>query len=125
LIIINIIKWLKHLRVRYTLKRHPIPYDLWKTVTRKAGLLHDLSSVEKACLRELATLFIHQKTIVGARGLLVTDEMVVVIAAQAALPILELGLNYYSGWVEVILYPGAFRVNHESVDQNGLISSEA
>ncbi len=121
----NIIKWLKHLRIRYTLRRHPIPYDLWKTVIRKAGLPGELSSVERARLRELATLFIHQKTITGAHGLLVTDEMVVIIAAQAALLILELGLDYYSGWVEVIVYPGAFRVNHESVDQNGLVSSEA
>ncbi len=92
---------------------------------RKAGLLHDLSSVERAGLRELATLLLHQKAITGAHDLHVTDEMAVTIAAQAALPILELGLDYYSGWVEIILYPGAFRVSHEGVDQNGLVSSEA
>ncbi len=120
----NILKWLKNLHVAYTLRRHPIPYDLWKAVTSKASPLHDLSSVEKACLRELATLFLHKKTITGAHELLVTDEMAVTIAAQAALPILELGMDYYSGWIEIILYPGAFQVNHENVDQNGLVSSE-
>jgi Mlc titration factor MtfA (ptsG expression regulator) len=121
----NIIEWVNRQRVRYTLRRHLIPYSLWKAATRKAGLLHDLSPVEKAGLRKLATLFLRQKAITGAHGLRVTDEMAVVIAAQAALPILELGLDYYSGWVEVILYPGAFRVKRESVDQNGLVSSEA
>lgn len=120
----NIIKWVKHQHVRYTLRRHPIPDELWKTVICRAGLLYDLSPVEKTCLRELATLFLRRKSITGAHGLLVTDEMAVVIAAQAVLPILVLGLNYYSGWVEVILYPGAFRVNHDSADLNGLISSE-
>ncbi len=121
----NIISWLEGLRVRYILSRHPIDHALWKAVVNKAGLLHDLSSVEKAHLRELATLFLHQKAITGVRGLEVTDEMAVAIAAQAVLPVLKLGLEYYTGWVEVIVYPGAFRVSHEALDQNGLASSEA
>ena len=121
----NIIKWAKRRRIRYTLKHHPIPFDLWKKVLRKAELLHGLSSVEKAHLRELTTLFLRRKTITGTRGLQLTNEMVVVVAAQAALPILKLGLNYYSGWVEVVLYPDAFRVNHDNVDSNGVTSSEA
>ncbi|VAW78566.1 Putative inner membrane protein [hydrothermal vent metagenome] len=121
----KLIKWLKQLRIRYILRRYPISRALWKAVILKAGLLRDLSSVEKARLRELATLFLHQKSMTGAHDLRITDEMAVIIAAQAALPILELGLDYYSGWVEIIIYPGAFRVSHEGVDQNGLVSSEA
>jgi len=121
----NILEWIKNQRIRYTLRRHPIPHKVWQAVTGRAGLLRDLSSVEKAGLRKLATLFLRQKTITGAHGFQVTDEMAVVIAAQAALPVLELGLDYYRGWVEVILYPGAFRVSHENVDENGLVSSEA
>ncbi len=88
-------------------------------------LLHDLSSVEKARLRQLATLFIRSKTFTGAHGFQITDEMIVIIAAQAALPILKLGLDYYSGWVEVIVYPGAFRTNHDNVGPSGLISNES
>ncbi len=121
----NIINWIQRQRVRYTLKRHPISYELWEMVIDRASLLHDLSSTEKAGLRELATLFLCQKTITGAQGLLVSDEMKVIIAAQAVLPVLALGLDYYNGWVEVILYPGAFRVSHGDVDQNGLVSSES
>jgi len=121
----NIITWLKRRRIRYTLKHHPIPFDLWKNSLRQAELLHDLSSVEKARLRQLATLFLRHKAIAGAQGFELSNEMVVIIAAQAALPILELGLNYYSGWVEVIVYPGAFRVSHDNTDPNGLISNEA
>jgi len=76
-------------------------------------------------LRELATLFLRRKTITGAQGLQVTNEMVVVVAALATLPVLKLGLDYYNGWVKVILYPGAFRVNHGNADPNGLISNQA
>jgi len=121
----NIINWVKRQRVRHTLKRHSIPCELWETVIDKVGLLQDLSSIERVGLRELATLFLYQKTITGAQGLLVNDEMKVIIAAQAVLPVLELGLDYYNGWVEIILYPGAFRVNHGNVDENGLASNES
>ncbi len=122
--LMNIIKWAKRQRVRHTLKHHPIPFLLWKKALRRAALLHELSSVEKARLRKLATLFLHHKTITGARAFELSDEMVIVIAAQAALPILNLGLNYYSNWIEVIVYPGAFRVSHESIDSNGVSSNE-
>ncbi len=94
-------------------------------MTRKLVLLHDLSSVEKAHLRVLATLFIRSKTFTGAHGFQITDEMLVIIATQAALPILKLGLDYYNGWIEVIVYPGAFRTNHNNIDPSGLVSSES
>ncbi|NOY63274.1 MAG: zinc-dependent peptidase [Gammaproteobacteria bacterium] len=122
---INIIEWIKRQRIRYILKHYPIPFILWQKVLCKIELLHGLSSVEKAQLRELATLFLQRKTLTGAQAFQLTDEMVVMIAAQAALPILKLGLNYYSGWVEVIIYPGAFRVTHDNIDPNGLVSNEA
>jgi len=122
---VNIIDWANRQRIRYTLKHHAIPFNVWKTELGNTELLQHLSSVEKAHLRELATLFLRKKTITAAQGLKLTDEMVVVIAALATLPILKLGLNYYNGWVEVIVYPGAFRVNHGNTDPNGLISNEA
>lgn len=88
-------------------------------------MLRGLDAVEKARLRKLAVIFLRQKTITGASNLQVTDKMAVVIATQAVLPVLQLGLAYYRGWVEIILYPGGFRVSRESADQNGLVSSDA
>ncbi len=120
----SIIKWAKRQRIRYILKNHPISFDVWEEVLHKTKLLHGLSSVEETQLRELATLFLHRKTISTAHDFQLSNEMLVVIAAQAVLPILKLGLDYYSGWVEIIIYPGAFRVNHNSVDLNGLASNE-
>jgi len=121
----NIIKWFNHQRIRYTLKHHPIAYGLWERVTHDMDLLRGLSSVEKAHLRELATLFLHQKTINGVQGLTVSPEMAVTIAAQASLLILKLDLDYYHDWVEVILYPNAFRVEHEQMNPVGLINNES
>ncbi len=87
-------------------------------------LLAPLTATELARLRELATLFVHTKVFSGVQGLDVDDEMRITVAAQACLPILELGLERYAGWVEIVLYPGAFRVRHETVDQAGVVHAE-
>ena len=78
-----------------------------------------------AHLRELTTWFLHSKSINGAQGLDVTLPMRVAVAAQACMLILNLDIGYFDDWVEVILYPGAFRVHHEQMDAIGLIHNEA
>lgn len=78
-----------------------------------------------AHLRELTTWFLHSKSINGAQGLDVTLAMRVAVAAQACLLILNLDIDCFDDWVEVILYPGAFRVNHEQTDAIGLVHNDA
>lgn len=107
--------------MRRILRRHPIPDDVWHGVTRRIALLHGLDAVQMAHLRELATWFLYSKSINGAQGLEVTAEMRVAVAAQACLLILNLDTGYFDDWVEVILYPGAFRVRHEHMDEIGLV----
>ena len=110
--------------MRRILRRHPIPHDVWHGVTRQITVLRGLDAVQMAHLRELTTWFLHNKSINGARGLEVTPSMRVAVAAQACLLILNLGIDYFDNWVEVILYPGAFRVRHEHMDEIGLVHSE-
>lgn len=121
----NIFRWIHRQRILRILKNNPIPFTLWHETLGQIKLLHHLSSVEKAQLRVLATLFIRRKTLTPARGFQLTNEMIVAVAAQASLPILKLGLDYYSGWIEVIIYPGAFRVKHDSADERGVVSNES
>jgi hypothetical protein len=116
---------LRRWRMRRILKRHPIPHRIWQSVSRRVLLLRGLDAVQMAHLRELTTWFLDQKSITGAQGLEVTPSMRVVVAAQACLLILDLGVEYFDGWVEVILYPGAFRVNHVQRDAMGLVHDEA
>ena len=117
-------KWLEHQRIRYTLSHHPIPHETWHTLMREAAIFRGLSAVEKARLRELTTLFLQRKTFSGVQGLTVSTEMAVTIAAQACLLILKLGLDYYDGWIEIVLYPSAFRVARDSTDETGLVSHD-
>ena len=116
---------LQRWRMRRVLKRHPIPHHIWQSVTRRASVLRGLDAVQLAHLREMTTWFLDRKSITGAQGLVVTLSMKVAVAAQACLLILDLGVAYFDGWVEVILYPGAFRVNHAQMDADGLVHNEA
>lgn len=117
-------KWFEHQRIRYTLNHYPIPREVWERLMREADIFRGLSAVERAHLRELTTLFLHRKDLSGVQGLTVSTEMAVIVAAQACLLILKLGLDYYNGWVEVVIYPGAFRVVRDSTDAIGLISHQ-
>jgi Mlc titration factor MtfA (ptsG expression regulator) len=71
-------------------------------------------------LRELATLFIANKEYSTAHDMELTDEMVVSVAAQACVPILKLGIEWYRGWHGIVLYPGEFviRKTVEDVDRH-------
>ncbi|MGZ8190601.1 MAG: zinc-dependent peptidase, partial [Methylococcaceae bacterium] len=70
----------KRARVRYILHRYAIPHDLWHEITTKLAFLQGMTAVDKAHLRELSTVFLHEKNIVGVQGLEITDAMEVIIA---------------------------------------------
>lgn len=106
-----------------TLKRHAIPQPDWAVVVASLPLLKGLSADELERLRELASLFLHGKSLEPVHGLVVSDTMRVYLAAQAALPILNLGSDWYDGWKSVVLYPGQFASRQEWVDENGLVHS--
>jgi Mlc titration factor MtfA (ptsG expression regulator) len=121
--VINILALLnfKRARVFYILQRYAIKHDLWETVCKKLVILQGLSSVEKAHLRELCTLFLHEKNIFSVQNFQLTDEMRVIIATQACLPILGLGFTSLNGWSDIIVYPDAFRVNRDEMDEYGIV----
>ena len=112
----NLKSWYKN-RI---LKNESIPDDLWLATLERLKFLGGLNYAEIARLRELATLFLHSKQINGARGLGISREMQVTIAAQACVLILNLGLEYYDGWIEIIVYPGEFLRDYEYVDEHGV-----
>jgi Mlc titration factor MtfA (ptsG expression regulator) len=108
--------WLADWRRKRVLQKHRIDDALWASAT--SGLSF-LPRSEK--LRELALLFLAEKQFAGAQGMEVTDTMRVSIAAQACLPILELGLDWYAGFTGIVVYPGDFRVRRAETDEHGVV----
>ena len=118
------IKWLTTLYRQYILKKYPIPNSQWQSVVQKLPLLKKLSPKEISTLKTWVTLFLHAKTFTGVQGLTITDEIRLVISTQACIPILNLDLDYYKGWVEIVVYPGNFIVKRDVYDHIGLVHNE-
>ena len=117
--------FLREWRRKRTLKSARLDEALWTRVAAKLSFLRGLSQEDSARLKQLVVLFLAEKEMHGAHGLQLTDEVRLSIAAQACLPILNLGLDVYEGWVGVIVYPGEFRVHKEEVDEDGVVHSFA
>lgn len=112
---------IKHWRRQRVLRRSSLPEEAWRATVSGLPLLHGLSEEDLARLRELAILFLHEKEIASANGYSLSDDLRLKIATQACLPILNLGLDYYAGWVSVIVYPDEFVPEHESIDEAGVV----
>jgi len=105
---------------RRILQRSSITSAQWATAFASLPLLQGLTADEKQRLQELAILFIHRKVFEGAHGLVVTQPMALIIALQACLPVLKLGLGGYEGWVSVVVYPSGFAPKRVIRDEYGV-----
>ena len=113
-------RWFREWRRERILKRSSLDEELWQSVIRRYPFTRALAAEERASLRERVVLFLHEKSIVGAGGLALRDEMRMCIAAQACMLILNLDPDCYRGWVEVIVYPDEFVAEYEYVDEDGI-----
>jgi MtfA peptidase len=112
--------WFRQWRRARVLRRQTIDEELWRVTVTQYPFTRSLSASDLTRLRELVTLFLHEKGIHGAGGMVVGDDMRIAIAIQACVLILNLGLDYYRGWVEVIVYPDEFVAEREFVDEAGV-----
>jgi Mlc titration factor MtfA (ptsG expression regulator) len=113
-------KWFTDWRRARILRRAVLDESLWSRTLERYPFLQALSEDERRRLREQTVLFLHEKSIHGAGGLEMRDEIRYAIAAQACILTLNLDLDCYSGWVEVIVYPDEFVVSYEFIDEDGV-----
>jgi Mlc titration factor MtfA (ptsG expression regulator) len=97
-----------------------IPQHLWAAQLHRFPQLLRLPAPAREQLRTLCGQFLGQKSMAGAAGLELTAAMELHIAAQACLPILNLGLGWYRGWQGIVVYPAQFRVRRRVQEDNGL-----
>ncbi|MEK7753055.1 MAG: M90 family metallopeptidase [Acidobacteriota bacterium] len=108
-------------RRKRALRRAVLDEALWQRVTGSLHFLRGLTQAESERLKDQSTLFLHKKQMHGARGFVLTDPVRLSIAVQACLPILNLGLDTYQGWVGIVVYPGEFKVRREETDASGVV----
>ncbi len=102
------------------LQRRPIPDGLWRETLTQFPFLKR-GATDDALLRRLTRLFLDQKEFSGADGLVVTDAMAVAIAAQACLPVLNLGLQHYEGFVGIVVHADQVSAQRVVMDDDGVV----
>jgi Mlc titration factor MtfA (ptsG expression regulator) len=109
------------LRGRRTPPAVPIAEDLWRRSTAPWLFMRGVGEADSARLRALCERFLALKRFAGTHDLEVTLPMRVEIAAQACILVLELGIEWYEGWSDVILYPSQFMPEREVQDEAGVV----
>ncbi len=93
----------------------------WARVESGLPFLDYLDADDRPRLRALALAFLATKEFHGANELVLSDDMMLTIALQACLPILNIGLDAYRGWVGIIVYPGDILVPRSVLDDDGVV----
>lgn len=113
--------WFTRWRRSRVLRKRTIDDRCWKRAVSRYEFIQSLDADERARLRDWVVLFLAEKSLHGAGGLALREEMRIAIAAQACILILNLDLDYYRGWEEVIVYPDEFVAEYEHVDEAGVV----
>ncbi len=116
--------WLQSLRRRRearVLQRRAIPDALWQACIAQLPFIAARPAEQQVRLRRMASLFLDRKEFSGAQGFVVTDGIALAVAVQACLPVLELGLDCYDGFVGIVMHGDAVVATREVVDDDGVV----
>lgn len=111
-------------RRRRILQRASLDEATWLRVASRFSFFQRLDAAERVRLRELVILFLHGKQISGAGGLELDLEKLLSIAIQACIVVLNLGIEHYDGWIEIVVYPDEFMPRQEIRNEEGLIETD-
>lgn len=98
-----------------------IPDSLWRTTLNRLPFLQQAPAHDLERLKALCETFLDRKTFTGAAGFELSDEIAVLIAAQACLPVLNLTLDLYDDMAGIIIYPGSFIIRQSEMDEAGVV----
>jgi Mlc titration factor MtfA (ptsG expression regulator) len=116
--------FIKRTRRQRVLARQALPARRWETMLADIPSMAGLDEHARRRLRDLALLFLHEKSLEPAGGHSLDESQCLRIAALACRPVLELerGIDLYAGFKSVIVYPGEFLVRHRAhEDEVGVV----
>lgn len=114
-------------RRRLALGARPFPSAWRRLLQHRFPLYNHLPHPLQKRLQAMVQVFLAEKPIIGCQGLTVTDDMRVLIAAQACVPVLALHgrterLHPYPDLRQVLLYPAPFVVDAKRQEPGGVVS---
>jgi len=102
---------------RLTLRSTPIRSEWREILHRRFSLLACLAPEDQQELEGHVRVFLAEKQFEGCDGLVITDEIRVVIAAQACLLLLHRGTDYYPDLKSILVYPRTYRSRATEEDE--------
>lgn len=110
---------------RKKIARRPFPAE-WEAILRaRFPYWSRLSAAEREELEHHILVFLAEKDFEGCAGLEITDEVRVVIAAQACLLLLGRETDYYPTVSTILVYPNAYRATGRRVGPGGVVTEHA
>jgi len=102
----------------------PIPEASWRHALAACPLARLLDGSRQQALRGLVTHFLARKRFHALAGAELGEQLQLLIAMQACLPVLQLGSRSLRGWREILVYPGEFKVRRSHHDEHSGVVSE-
>jgi len=113
--------WLTNRR-RRRLTAEPFPPAWREYLQSNVGIIPRLSTAERDKLFDIAKVLVAEKNWEGCGGFVITDEVKVTIAAQAALLLLGIEHDYFSRCLSILVYSDAYEAPtdpHSFADNTG------
>ena len=115
--------WFRRWRRNRYLRGEPVSEADFAQALGRAPACTGLGKEEQTRLRRLAALFLREKTFRAVGHAEIAPQDRLLIAVNACLPILNLGIDAYDEWTSVIVYPDEFIVGYEEEDESGVVHS--
>jgi Mlc titration factor MtfA (ptsG expression regulator) len=112
-------------RRRNRLKRRPFP-PLWNAIIENNLPIYlYLNPDERKRLQGHIQVFLTEKQFIGCRGLQVTEEMKIIIAAVACLLVLNERGEYFPKLRSILVYPSAYIVKETTAVDNYVVEERS
>lgn len=109
---------------RKRVRREPFPPAWRQTLRERVPYFRSMPADLQLQLKKHIQVFLAEKPFIGCAGLVVSDEMRVLIAAQACLLILNRRGDYFANLRQILVYPGAFIVDKVHADGSGVLQDQ-
>jgi Mlc titration factor MtfA (ptsG expression regulator) len=107
-------------RKRQALRAQPFPAAWRDILKRRVPYVRRLPADLQLRLKQHIQVFLAEKAFIGCKGVRITDEIRVTIAAQACLLILNRPSGYYTNLRQILVYPDSFVVERDHTDGIGV-----
>lgn len=111
-------------RRRRRLRREPVPVQWGEILERRFVLFRRLDRGDREELLGHAQVLLAEKSFEGCGGLDVTEEMRVLVAAEASVLLLHRDVDYFPALSSILLYPEAYLVPTQFEAGGGLVVEE-